>query len=161
MTTTGWSNRTLCWTMATWCFSPIEKEARRPVRGSVAGALLAMAVTARGENRTDSDSRPRQRGTDSSSPRSRGHLYLAAISADAIDEGGRLNRELTPASYAFAESHIKTGKLDLCFAWPTPEWVKTVDFLLFRHRWEQLLVNSVHRLHQQRKTGSALSRKQR
>ncbi len=23
--------------------------------------------------------------------------------------------------------------------WPTPEWVKTVDFLLFRHRWEQLL----------------------
>lgn len=66
-------------------------------------------------------------------------LYLAAISADAIDEGGRLNRELTPASYAFAESHIKTGKLDLCFAWPTPEWVKTVDFLLFRHRWEQLL----------------------
>jgi hypothetical protein len=67
-------------------------------------------------------------------------LYLAAISADAIGEGGRLNRELTPASYAFAESHIKTGKLDLCFAWPTPEWGKTVDFLLFRHRWEQLLV---------------------
>ncbi len=66
-------------------------------------------------------------------------LYLAAISADAIGEGGRLNRELTPASYAFAESHIKTGKLDLCFVWPTPEWVKTVDFLLFRHRWEQLL----------------------
>lgn len=66
-------------------------------------------------------------------------LYLAAISADDIGEGGRLNRELTPASYAFAESHIKTGKLDLCFAWPTPEWVKTVDFLLFRHRWEQLL----------------------
>lgn len=66
-------------------------------------------------------------------------LYLAAISADDIGEGGRLNRELTPASYAFAESHIKTGKLDLCFAWPTPEWVKTVDFLLFRQRWEQLL----------------------
>lgn len=66
-------------------------------------------------------------------------LYLAAISADDIGEGGRLNRELTPASYSFAESHVKTGKLDLCFAWPTPEWVKTVDFLLFRHRWEQLL----------------------
>ena len=50
-----------------------------------------------------------------------------------------MNRELTPASYSFAESHIKTGKLDLCFVWPTPEWVKTVDFLLFRHRWEQLM----------------------
>lgn len=66
-------------------------------------------------------------------------LYLAAISADDIGEGGRLNRELTPVGYLFARSHIKTDKLDLSFAWPTPEWVMTIDFLLFRQRWELLL----------------------
>ena len=66
-------------------------------------------------------------------------LYLAAISADDIGEGGRLNRELTPASYPFADAHVKADKLDLSFAWPTPEWVKTLDFLLFRQRWEQIL----------------------
>lgn len=66
-------------------------------------------------------------------------LYLAAISADDIGEGGRLSRELTPASYPFADAHVKADKLDLSFAWPTPEWVKTIDFLLFRQRWEQIL----------------------
>lgn len=66
-------------------------------------------------------------------------LYLAAISADDLGGGARVSRELTPGSYPFADAHIHADKLDLQFAWPTPEWVKTLDFLLFRRGWEQIL----------------------
>ncbi len=66
-------------------------------------------------------------------------LYLAAISADDLGAGARVSRELTPESYPFADAHIRADKLDLTFAWPTPEWVKTLDFLLFRQGWEQIL----------------------
>ena len=66
-------------------------------------------------------------------------LYLVAISADDLGEGGRPNRELTPAGYPFAASHIRADKSDLKFVWPTPALTKTVHFLLFRHRWEQIL----------------------
>lgn len=73
-------------------------------------------------------------------------LYLAAMFADSGGDGTRLNRELTPASYPFAATHIRVDKLELSFAWPVPTWVEAMDFLRFRQRWEQLLASFKSRL---------------